>query len=317
MSSRWATTGLVLGLLLGCGQAAAAADATGGDGGTFRGDAAFAWLERQVALGPRVPGTAANTALRDLIVATARENGHGATQVCLDVVDPLGGEEIEICNVVVRVRGTGPDTAAPWWLGAHFDTRPIADHDPDPARRGLPVPGANDGASGTAVLLHLMEVLAATPPPQDVLLLFFDGEDSGTAGDPGGFCLGSRHLAATWDDFGSPLAGPAPQGLILLDMVGEKGARVPQEAYSRGYATDLTAHVFGRAAELGLEMFVAEPGPPVFDDHVPFLQAGIPAIDLIDFGYPEWHTTADLPAACSAASLGQAGTLVLDLVRRP
>ena len=294
----------------GAGQAAAAER-------EFDGEHAFRWLERQVELGPRVPGTAANRALRDTILATARGLGLSATTVCHDVTDPLGGETVRICNVVVRIAGTGAAAAAPLWLGAHFDTRPIADHDPDPARRGLPVPGANDGASGTAVLLHLAEILATEAPPTDVVLIFFDGEDSGMSGDPDGFCLGSRYLAANWDAFGSPLAGPMPRGLILLDMVAERGVRIPQEGYSRTYAPELTAAVFSRAAELGLPAFVAEPGRPVFDDHVPFLQAGIPAVDLIDFEYPQWHTTEDLPEACAPESLEQVGRLVLDLIRRP
>ncbi len=283
----------------------------------FSGDRAFAWLERQVELGPRVPGTAANRSLRELILATAREHGLSATTQCLTVVDPLGGEEVEICNVVVTVRGTGGSREGRLWLGAHFDTRPISDHDPDPKRRGLPVPGANDGASGTAVLLHLMEILGDVPPPTEVNLLFFDGEDSGPAGDVNGFCLGSRHMAETWQEFGSPLAGPAPRGLILLDMVGQREVRIPMEGYSLQYAPQWTRSVFDRAAELGLTGLDPAPGRPVYDDHVPFLGQGIPAVDLIDFAYPEWHTTADLPAACSAASLRQTGALLLDLILRP
>ncbi len=287
------------------------------DGAVFSGERAFAWLEQQVEMGPRVPGSLGNKELRELILNTARDLDFVAVPVCLDVVDPLSSEEIEICNVVVTIPAAGTGVADRLWLGAHYDTRPISDHDPDPARRGLPVPGANDGASGTAVLLHLMEILHAEAPPTEVNLLFFDGEDSGSAGDPGGFCLGSKYLAATWRDFGSPLAGPAPRGLIVVDMVGERGVVVPMEGYSLQYAPDWTTAVFERAAALGLKAFVAAPGRPIYDDHVPFLSEGIPAVDLIDFEYPEWHTTADLPAACSAASLGQVGSLLLDLIRRP
>lgn len=285
--------------------------------GEFSGDRAFVWLEEQVALGSREPGSAGNRQLREMILETARNLGFTATTGCLEVTDPLGGEPVEICNIVVTIAGTGAATAGRLWLGAHFDTRPIADHDPDPARRADPVPGANDGASGTAVLLHLMEVLQNVAPPTEVNLIFFDGEDSGAAGDPGGFCLGSKHLAASWQDFGSPLLGPPPRGLILLDMVGETGIAIPMEGYSRQYAPAWTEAVFARAAALGLTALVPEPGRPVYDDHVPFLAAGIPAVDLIDFEYAEWHTTADLPRACSAESLEQVGTLILDLVRHP
>lgn len=283
----------------------------------FSGERALDWLERQVELGPRTPGSAGNRQLRDLILTTARDLGFAATPACLTVSDPLSGNDVEICNVVVTIPAGEAGQANRLWLGAHFDTRPISDQDPDPARRGQPVPGANDGASGTAVLLHLMEVLAEQAPPTAVNLIFFDGEDSGPAGDPGGFCLGSKHLAASWQDFGSPLAGAPPRGLILLDMVGERGLEIPMEGYSRRYAPAWTTAVFERAASLGLPALVAEPGRAVYDDHVPFLAAGIPAVDLIDFDYPQWHTTADLPEACSAGSLAQVGALVLDIVRRP
>lgn len=283
----------------------------------FSGDRAFSWLERQVELGSREPGSPGNRRLRELILSTARDLGFNATTSCFEETDPLSGDPVEICNIVVTVTGTGTAPESRLWLGAHFDTRPIADRDPDPTRRAEPVPGANDGASGTAVLMHLMEVLQVAAPPTDVNLIFFDGEDSGAAGDPGGFCLGSKHLAASWQEFGSPLQGPPPRGLILLDMVGEAGVAIPMEGYSRQYAPAWTDAVFARAAELNLTALVSEPGRPVYDDHVPFLAAGIPAVDLIDFDYPQWHTTADLPAACAPASLGQVGTLLLDLIRRP
>lgn len=316
MSSRtidWSrlTLAFVLGLLPAWNAVQAVAEPV------FSGERAFVWLERQVDLGPRVPGTAGNRALRELILATAREAGFAPTTVCLQVTDPLGGDEVEICNVVVTVPAADGRRDDRLWLGAHFDTRPISDRDPDPSRRGLPVPGANDGASGTAVLLHLLELFAEQSPALEVSLLFFDGEDSGQPGSADGFCLGSRYLAATWEAFGSPLAGPRPRGLIVLDMVGETGCEIPQEGYSARYAPEWTAHVFERAAELGVTALVAAPGRAVFDDHVPFLEQGIPAVDLIDFEYEAWHTTADLPAACSAASLEQIGNLLWGLVRQP
>ena len=266
-----------------------------------------------------MPGTSGNRELRQLILTMAKDLGFPATTVCLMINDPLSGKEIEICNVVVTVpaAGAGSSTVGPLWLGAHFDTRPICDQDPDPAKRGLPVPGANDGASGTAVLLHLMELMGQQAPATVVNLLFFDGEDSGPAGDASGFCLGSSHLAQTWQEFGSPLAGSAPRGLILVDMVGGRGLQIPMEGYSLRNAPDWTIAVFDRAASLGLTAFVAREGRPVYDDHVPFLAQGIAAVDLIDFDYPQWHTVADVPAACSPNSLWQVGTLLWDLIQHP
>lgn len=280
----------------------------------FSGERALALIVEQCELGPRTPGSTGNAALRQRILASAAAAGLRAVPLCFEA--PLGaaGTPLEACNIVVSA---GPPGGSRLWLGAHFDTRPHADRDPVAARRTQPVPGANDGASGTAVLLHLIELLGRTPPPQGVDLLFFDAEDSGSAHDPAGFCLGSRHLVRTRGEFGHPLAGANPRGLVLLDMVGEAGASIPQEGYSLAQAPEWTATVFERAAALGLTVFAAEPGRAVYDDHVPFLEAGIPAVDLIDFDYPQWHTVADTPDRCSAATLAAVGRLVTDLVYRP
>jgi len=236
-----------------------------------------------------------------------------AVTLCFDAVDPQTGQPVELCNIVVQAGSEGGERL---WLGAHYDTRPISDQDPDEARRGEPLIGANDGASGVAVLMHLMEIMGEIPPPQGVDLLFFDGEDSGVVGNPRSFCLGSARLAAAWQDFGNPLATGVPRGLVVLDMVGRRGLTIRQEAYSLGTSRDWTLEIFARANSLGLTAFVPERGTAVFDDHVPFIEAGIPSVDLIDFDYPEWHTTADTPETCSPNSLEQVGRLVTDLVFR-
>lgn len=312
MSRGWPLA-LALACLAGAGVPAATAGAAGGVPG-FSGERAFALLVEQCELGPRTPGSAGNRALRERILAAAAAAGLRATPACFEAPLGPGGAPLEACNIVVSA---GPAGGPRLWLGAHFDTRPWADLDPARSRRDQPISGANDGASGTAVLLHLIELLGKSAPPQGVDLLFFDAEDSGQAHDAAGFCLGSRHLVATRRDFGNPLAGLTPRGLVLLDMVGEKNARIPQEAYSLAHAPDWTNLVFERAAALGLDVFEAVPGPAVYDDHVPFLLAGIPAVNLIDFDYPQWHTHEDTPERCSPATLAQVGRLVTDLVYRP
>lgn len=312
-SSRGWLLALTVAGLIGAGARVATAGAGGGVP-DFSGERAFALLVEQCELGPRTPGSAGNRALRERILATAAAAGLRAAPACFEVPLGPGGAALEACNIVVSA---GPAGGPRLWLGAHFDTRPWADRDPAKARRGQPIAGANDGASGTAVLLHLIELLGKSPPPQGVDLLFFDAEDSGEAHDAAGFCLGSRHLVSTRRDFGNPLAGLTPRGLVLLDMVGEKGARIPQEGYSLAQAPAWTNLVFERAAALGLDVFEAVPGPAVYDDHVPFLLAGIPAVNLIDFDYPQWHTHEDTPERCSPATLAQVGRLVTDLVYRP
>lgn len=284
------------------------------DPARFSGERAMEFLNAQCDLGPRPPGSEALEQLRRLIVAHADSLGLPVARLCFTATDPLGGGPLEVCNLVVSC---GPSGGGRLWFGAHYDTRPISDLDPDPARRQEPLLGANDGASGVAVLLHMMELLAADPPTRGVDLLFFDAEDSGPAGDPSGFCLGSRHLARTWADFGSPLAGTEPRALVLLDMVGKRGLSIGLEQYSYRYAPDFTLAVFERALALGLSAFEPRLAHAVYDDHVPFLEAGLPAVNLIDFDYPAWHTTADTPDQCDPASLGQVGRLVMSLAWKP
>jgi len=275
---------------------------------------AFALLEAQCDLGTRRPGSPGIEELRRLIETMAAAHGLPAIRLCSTQTDPLGGGKIEVCNIVVSA---GPPGGERLWLGAHYDTRPVCDRDPEPERRSEPLVGANDGASGVAVLLHLVEILGRQAPPGGVDLIFFDGEDSGVAGEPGSYCLGSQHLARTWQDMGSPLAAGEPRGLILLDMVGEKNLRIPMERLSLAWAPAWTRAVFDRARQLGLDAFVSVPGQAVIDDHEPFLRAGIPAVDLIDFEFPQWHTTADTPEVCAAASLDQVGRLLLSLIYEP
>ena len=280
----------------------------------FSGDRAMEWLERQCAIGPRPPGSAGIAALRAIVAAHADSLGLSYAELCFTAAIAGNDSTQRLCNLVISA---GPPGGVRLWLGVHYDTRPWCDRDPDPTRRDEPLIGANDAASGVAVLLHLAELLAATAPPRGVDLIFFDGEDSGRAGEVSGFCVGSRHLAASWREFGSPLATGEPAGLIVLDMIGKARLTVPQEGYSLRLAPAWTRAIFERAASLGLTAFEPQPGPAIYDDHVPFLQQGIQATDLIDFNFPQWHTTGDVPAVCAAASLEQVGTLVTDICYRP
>jgi glutaminyl-peptide cyclotransferase len=211
-------------------------------------------------------------------------------------------------------------------LCAHWDTRPVADEDPDPARHDQAILGANDGASGVAVLLEMAQAFAATPPRIPVVIALWDAEDSGKSSGPRpyyGFLLGSEYFVDHMP------ADAKPDQVILLDMVGgdnvpnpRVGTRpggnnafnLPIERHSSASAPELVDEVYSAAAKLGHTAFERRPGYSVIDDHMPFINAGIPAIDLIEFDYPEWHTVDDTPDHCDADSLGQVGETLLHVV---
>ena len=211
------------------------------------------------------------------------------------------GDTLHLVNIIGNYRSRSRERVL---LGAHYDTRPRADRDPDAALRAKPIIGANDGASGVAVLLEVARLLGSAEPPVGVDLVFFDGEDWGKEGSIGDYLLGSKHFA-------THLRGYRPRAVIVVDMVGERGATFPVEGFSQAAAPALCDDVFTIAARLGVSQFKREPGPSIIDDHVPFMQAGFPAIDIIDFEYRCWHTLADTPDKCSSESLGAVGKVLM------
>ncbi len=282
-----------------CGRPAPAAAA-------FDGKRAYDLLVRQCAFGPRAPGTAAHDSCLAFLVATMRQYAPVVQVDTFSYDSPDLGHVVRLTNVLARFR---PDQKTRILFGAHWDTRPWADAEKDPALRRQPIPGANDGASGVAVLLELARDLKGSPPALGVDLVLFDGEDLGTPTNPSGFFRGStRYVEWKGDD--------RPLFLVLLDMVGKKDAVFHWEANSRDQAPNIVDVVWGEARDLGIRNFREETRYRVYDDHIPFLNAGIPAIDVIDFGFPEWHTLRDTPALCDPSSLEAVGRVLLSLATR-
>lgn len=268
--------------------------------GTFNAKRAFAYLEKQCEFGPRVPGTTAHQVTGKYLSAELEKY---ADEVVLQPFEfRHQGRTIQMNNILARF---GEDSGGKVLLAAHWDTRPFADRDPNPANRNTPIVGANDGASGVAVLLEIAQVLKSKPPSTQVIIVLFDGEDYGRT--VSNMFLGSTHFAQNmgkWKaDFG-----------ILLDMVGDRTLTLPMEGYSWNAARDLTESIWRRAEELGLPAFQRRLGPAIMDDHLPLIQSGVPTIDIIDFDYPYWHTVEDTPDKCSAESLEVVGRLVLDII---
>jgi Zn-dependent M28 family amino/carboxypeptidase len=250
----------------------------------FDGQRAYADVQTQVAFGPRVPGSEGHARIQEWMQAELEMAGW---QVEIQTSERLG-HPIE--NLVVR-RGEEPPQII---LGAHYDTRMFADNDLDPAQHTRPVPGANDAASGVAVLLELARTLPADTVP--VWLVFFDAEDNGRI--PGwDWILGSREFVRN-----NPVQ---PRAVIIVDMVGDADLNIYKE---RNSDPEIIDEIWGTAKRLGYESkFIPDYKHSMLDDHTPFLEAGIPAVDIIDFDYPYWHTTQDTPDKVSAESLQVVG----------
>lgn len=265
-------------------------------------------VRRQLAFGPRVPGTPAHAAMRAWLAAELeRLGGRLERQAFLDTV---AGTSWPLENLIGRWGPAGGRRIA---LLAHFDSRPWADQDPDPARRLEPVAGANDGASGVAVLLEIAELLHARAPSVGVELVFVDGEDFGREARPEDYCRGSRHYARRLPPAGSP---GRPSAAFVFDLVGDRDLGIWDEGHSALQATNLVSLVHEAARATAARHFHAGVRHTVVDDHVPLLEAGIPAVDIIDFDYPAWHTAADTLGKVSAESLEEVARVAAWLVYR-
>ncbi len=268
---------------------------------TFDGALAYEALLSQLNLGPRPAGSEANRQAADAIVETLRALGW---QVDLQEFDYQG---LPARNILARLSPLPPEgrarNGAPKppvvMLGTHYDTRPVADNDPDETRRGEPVPGANDGASGVAVLLELARSLDPAVLHDEVWLAFFDAADGGRIDgrEPN---AGSSYMART-------LRTP-PEVVVVASMVGD----ADQQFYLEGNSTPrYQRELWEIAGQLGYEAnFVPETKWTIIDDHVPFQQAEVPAVAVVDFDYPYWHTTADTIDKVSPASLERVGRVL-------
>lgn len=266
-------------------------------------DASRAWghLLAQCAFGPRVPGSEAHEKCLTYLENELSKCAQEVRRQTFWAEDPVSGETHRLTNVIARF---WPERSHHVLLCAHWDSRPWADQDPDPANHMKPILGANDGASGVAVLLEIARCISLEDPGVGVEIVFFDGEDGGREGRLEEYLLGSKEYAKT-------LTLPLSQAAILLDMVGDADLHIPQEYYSQTSAPSLVKEVFNLAQSLGERAFDQNPGNAVFDDHIPLLQAGIPALDPVDFDYAFWHTVQDTPDHCSPESLGSVGRVVL------
>ena len=260
----------------------------------FDGEQAYTHVLNQLAFGPRIPGSEAHAEVVNYIQEELINYGW---EVEIQNAQGLGHP---IKNIIAR-RGSSEDWVI---LGAHYDSRFVADNDPNPENRTQAVPGANDGASGVAVLLELARVL-----PEDyakeIWLVFFDLEDQGRI-EGWDWILGSQAFADSLEG--------TPDAVIIVDMIGDADLNIYREKNS--YAP-LVDEIWQTAASLGYEeYFIDSEKFSMLDDHTPFLSKGMKAIDIIDFDYPYWHTLEDTADKVSSESLDMVGEVILNWLRR-
>ncbi len=270
----------------------------------FDGHQAYELLLQQVSFGPRVPDTEPHRQTQDLIAGKLKDAGAQVLRQEFEVT--YRNKRYRMANIIGIVKGKSERKVL---LCAHYDTRPVADQDPNPVNRDKPIPGANDGASGVAVLLEIARVLKTHQPPRTVVFVFFDGEDLGDIED-GGMLFGSRYFANNLTVSSVNLKAEAG---ILLDMVGDKDFTSNDEWHSRRYAPQVVTGLLQAATQLGYQRyFFRPPTLVIIDDHVPLNEiAGIPTANIIDFDYPYWHTLQDTPDKCSPDTLAIVGKTVL------
>jgi hypothetical protein len=278
----------------------------------FDGAQALRYAAEQVAFGPRIPGTDAHRRMGVWLDSLAR--AHADSVIVQDWEHVTSkGVRLPLRNVLMRFNPAAPERVL---FLAHWDTRPFSDKAQDPADQRKPVPGANDGASGVAVLLGMADALRKSPPGNvGVDLLFVDGEDFGSFEDSTETLLGARHYAKNLP------GGARPRYAVLLDMVGDRDLQLKPEGNSLLGAPEIVEKVWKTAKAAGhARVFVSEPGLTVIDDHVPLQQAGIRAIDVLDFSYGSnntlWHTPDDTIDKLSAESLQAVGDVMMLLIRR-
>lgn len=286
-------------------QERAAAGAGSGKALLIDGDKAFAYLKAICAIGPRVSGTEGMRKQQELLTAHFQKLGAKVERQAFRARHPVTGNEVELANLIVQWH---PDRKERILLCTHYDTRPFPDRDALHPR-GVFV-GANDGGSGTALFMEMGPQVAKLDSKYGVDMVFFDGEEL-VYGDNDKYFLGSEYFALDYKK--SPPAHRYRWG-ILLDMIGDSRLEIFQEGHSVGWPTvkPLVDELWGVARAEGIHEFRHRPKHDVRDDHLPLNEiAGIPTCDVIDFDYPSWHTTYDVPDRCSGASLAKVGHVLL------
>ncbi|CAN5643481.1 M28 family peptidase [soil metagenome] len=288
-------------VLFACGDKAPPRAPTG-----FSGESALRHAATLMSFGPRIPGTDGWRRSGDWIVERMRETAD--TVFVQEWTHTLAtGARIPQRNIIASFRPGAPERVL---YVTHWDTRPLSDLAATAAERALPVPGANDNASGVGLLIALGELLKSTPPAVGVDFLFVDGEDWGNFDSMTDVLIGSSYFARN-----IPWAGYRPLFGVVWDMIGDRDLQIYQEVHSVRQAPEVVQRVWSAAADRGLsDTFIPEQKTPVTDDHLPLLRAGLRVISVIDIDYEFHHRPSDTIDKISAESLQKVGDVAAVLV---
>lgn len=283
---------------------------------TVNADSAYRYVADQVAMGPRVPGSDAHARCVDYI--TQRLAAAGAVVTVQDTLYAAPGSGMTVQRVQ-NITGTF-NAGAPHHvlLLAHYDTRPWADQEDDESRYNTAIDGANDGASGVAVLLEIARLMKQLPADTEVEMLFTDAEDGGSYADDFSWCVGAQ----AWADAFDPTSRRVPEYAILLDMVGGENAAFSREFFSERYARQVNNKVWGTARKMGYgDRFTDDIGGALNDDHIHIMRVGIPTIDIVESSHPQtgsfnptWHTLNDNLQHIDRNTLKMVGDVVINTV---
>ena len=275
----------------------------------FDGERAYRFIEEQVAFGPRVPGSENSIRCREYFIEFFDSLGATVDTMQFIHYDKQTGKPVEMVNIIASFNGTDTLDSKRYLLAAHFDSRPRAEYDPDSTKRENWIDGANDGASGVAVLMELGCLFAENKPRGNFDLVLLDGEDYGPPGRLDEYFLGAKEMITRniKDKY---------QFALVIDMIGDSDLRIYREEFSNKYSPRITDTIWKIAASLGETAFVDSVGYAIHDDHLSFMTIKLQSAVIIDFNYKYWHTTADTPDKCSPQSLQTVGNVVTNLLYR-
>jgi len=255
---------------------------------SFDGSNAINFIEKQLEFGPRIPGSDSSIAVEELIKSELESTGW--------IVENQNFifDHVALTNIIAKSSNSPPKII----LGTHYDTRAFSDNETSLSKKKIPVPGANDGASGTAVLLELGRIL--TREELDIWIVFFDAEDQGNLGN-WDWSIGAQYFVNQLDT--------TPEYVIIIDMIGDENLEIYKEKNS---TPSLVDSIWNEAEKLGYESYFNQDYKfSIIDDHLPFIDKGIPACLIIDLDYPYWHTTEDTLDKVSDNSLEIIGNVLV------